>query len=419
MKGERSQQKVAYLMSRFPKVSETFILYEILELQRLGLQIEIFPLLRQNEEVQHSEVASLLERVWLTQFLSAEVGAAQVYWLFRRPLAYLGTWVRVLWENLPSPRFFLRALAVVPLAAAFARRMQKLGVAHVHAHWATHPTLAAYVIRRLTGLPYSFTAHAHDIHVDQTMLAEKIKKASFVVTISDYNLRLLTELYGKEASDRTVVIRCGVDSELFRPRSGTRENSTFTIVCVAQLEVKKGHRYLLEACALLEARGVEFRCLLIGEGELRPTIEARIAELGLQHRVEVAGARPRSQVLEALAEADVMVLPSIVDPQGQQEGIPVALMEAMAMELPVVATSISGIPELVEHGQSGLLVPQRDAPALFEALHMLCETAGIRSELGSAARAKVLQEYDLRHNAEKLALRLRQELDAEHVPSAG
>jgi len=419
MNSQPSRHRVAYLMSRFPKVSETFILYEILELQRLGLQIEIFPLLRQNEEVRHPGVESLLERVRFTPFLSAEVGAAQVYWLYRRPWAYVGAWIRVLWDNLPSPRFFLRALVVVPLAAAFARRMQELGVNHVHAHWATHPTLAAYVIRRLTGLPYSFTAHAHDIHVDRTMLAEKIRQAGFVITISDYNLRLLTELYGKEAADKTIVIRCGVDSELFRRRPSARRDSIFTIVCVAQLEERKGHRYLLEACALLEARGVEFRCLLIGEGVLRAKIEAHIVELGLQHRIELAGARPQNQVLEALAGADVMVLPSIVDPRGQQEGIPVALMEAMAMELPVIATSISGIPELVEHGRNGLLVAPRDAPALFDALQMLSEKAGIRRELGSAARAKVIQEYDLRHNAEKLALRLRQELDAEHVPSSG
>lgn len=398
--------RVAYLMSRFPKISETFILYEILELQRLGLEIEIFPLLRQSEQVHHPGVEELMDRVRFTPAVSREVAAAQIYWLLRRPAAYLGAWIRVLWGNLASPRFLARALVVVPLAAAFARRMRQLGVSHVHAHWATHPTLAAYVIRMLAKLPYSFTAHAHDIHVDRAMLGEKIRRASFVVTISDYNLRLLSELYGSAASDKTEVIRCGVDAELFKPPRIRPGGSRFSLVCVAQLEERKGHEYLLQACALLGDRGVDFHCLLIGEGGERSRIEAQIVRLGLQGRVELAGARPRDKVLAALASAEVMVLPSIIDARGKQEGIPVALMEAMAMELPVVATSISGIPELVEDRRTGLLVAERDAEALCEALHQLHESPELRAALGAAARNKVLQEYDLRRNAERLARRL-------------
>jgi colanic acid/amylovoran biosynthesis glycosyltransferase len=398
----RSTKRVAYVVSRFPRISETFILYEILELERLGLQVDVFPLVRQSEQVMHAEAQAIVDRAHYTHIISWAVLAAQIYWLLKRPTGYIRAWWNALIGNITSPKFLLRALIVVPQAALLARRMQALGVEHIHAHWATHPTLAAYVIQRLTELRYSFTAHAHDIYVERPMLDEKIRNASFVVTISEYNRRLLQTLYGKEAGDKTLVIHCGVDPDIFQPQTKSHSNDSFTIVCVASLEEKKGHPYLIDACAQLMTQGVDFRCLLIGDGEARPHIEAQIARLGLSDRITLLGRQPRDRVSTLVAQADVVVLPSIVTDTGKQEGIPVALMEALATERPVVATAISGVPELIEHEQTGLLVQERDATAIAAALIRLYESPEFGKQLGTAGRAKVLKEFNLRDNAAAL-----------------
>ena len=290
--------------------------------------------------------------------------AAQWHWLRRRPARYLATWGRAILGNARSPKFLVRTLAVVPLAAAFARRIEALDLDHVHAHWATHPALAAWVIGRLTGRTYSFTAHAHDIYVERPMLAEKLRGAAFAVTISDYNQRLLTGWYGRLA-DRVEVIHCGVDAAVFRPRpeaaaaSETPGDRRFEILSIGTLQPQKGHAVLVAAAGRLVERGIPIRVRMVGEGEERPALEAAIAAAGLTEHVQLLGRQPRDRVAALLREADVVVQPSIVLPSGKTEGIPVALMEALASGVPVVATAVSGVPELVEDGVTGPAGPAR------------------------------------------------------------
>lgn len=395
-------RKIAYMMSRFPKVTETFILYEMLELQKLGLQIEVFPLLRQRETTAHPEVQQIADHVHYHRILSLGVLMAQLYWLWKRPLAYLRTWWDVLRGNAESVKFLSRAVSVMPLAALFAREMQTLGIEHIHAHWATHPTLGAFIINRLTGIPYSFTAHAHDIYVERAMLDDKLEAAAFSVTISEYNRSFLRELYGERVAERVEIVHCGIDTDVFQPRQPREADGLFRIVCVASLEEKKGHPYLIDACAQFKAHGVDFRCTLIGEGEDRPKIEEQIDRLGLSEQVILTGRQPRQRVRELLAEADVMVLPSIVTNKGKKEGIPVALMEALATELPVIATKISGIPELIVDGETGMLVPERDAISMADALIQLQEHPELGTQLGKQGRQKVLDEFSLTQNAQQL-----------------
>jgi colanic acid/amylovoran biosynthesis glycosyltransferase len=394
--------RVAYLMSRFPKISETFILYEILALEAMGTEVEIFPLTRERELVQHQEADRLAQRAHDVRLISWRVATAQWYWLRRSPAAYLSAWLAALRGNIGSRRFFVRALAVVPMAATFARAMDDKHISHIHAHWATHPALAAYVASRLTGIPYSFTAHAHDIYVERPMLREKIRRSRFVVTISDYNRRFLERLYGRAASDRVVVIHCGTDPKLFVPPSA-RPPGPWTIVCVASLQPQKGHRILVEACRRLVATGIDLRCLLIGDGESRPQLAAQIADAGLEKRVLLLGQQPRHRVVELLGSADVVAQPSVVLQSGKMEGIPVALMEAMAMERPVVATAISGVPELVRDGVTGLLIQPEDTDALTDALRRVHDDRMASAALGRAARELVIREFDLRKSAERLA----------------
>ncbi len=388
-------RKVAYLMSRFPKISETFILYEMLELERLGLQIEVFPLIREHEQVSHPEAQDIVARMhWQPPYCRA-VFAAQGYWLRHAPGAYLRAWWHAISGNIGVPRFLLRTLLIVPQAALYARRMQALDIDHMHAHWATHPTLAAYVIRTLTGIPYSFTAHAHDIYAERPMLAAKIEHAAFVVTISEYNRQFLQQLYGQAAVEKMVVIHCGIDPDVFQPRAAIAPHDRFTMLCVGRLEAQKGHPYLIEACARLKRAGVRFCCQLVGEGKDRQRIEAQIAQLGLQEDIILLGQQPRLRVHELLDRADLFILPSVATSNGRQEGIPVALMEALAMGKPCISTAISGIPELIEDGHTGLLVPECDAQALAHAVQRLHDNPAWGRQLAQAGRDHVLQAFNL------------------------
>ncbi len=394
--------RVAYVMSAFPTVTETFILFEILELERTGVHVEIFPLRPRGEETSHPEAGPLVARTRYARLASLPTLAAQVHWLRRDPRAYLGAWWRALRGNARSRPFLIRAIAVVPLAARFAREMQELGVQHVHAHWATHPALAANVVHHLTGLPYSFTAHAHDIYIDRSMLEEKIRDASFVVTISDFNRRMLEDLYGPWAADKTSVIRCGVDLSAFTPRPARAPHEPFTVSCIAGLREKKGQLHLVEAVGMLRAEGRPVRCLLVGDGEMRGAIEARVAELGVGDDVVLMGHRSRDEVSATLRDSDAMVLPSVTTGDGDMEGIPVALMEALASEVPVVASSLSGIPELVRDGETGLLVAEGDAAGIAAAIRRLRDDPEAAARMAAAGRERVLDAYELARNTGEL-----------------
>lgn len=414
--------RLAYLMSRFPKATETFILYEILELERLGHRVEIFPLVREQEAVVQPGAAALVERAHDLRPWSGPVLAAQLHWLRRRPRTYLGSWLGAIRGTFRSPRFLIRALVAVPIGAAIARRVVELDLDHIHAHWATHPALAAWVASRLSRRPYSFTAHAHDIYVERAMLDEKIRSARFVVTISEVNRRMLAGWYGASADAKTVVIHCGADPAVFAPPATLRDPAVADadlrseLVCVASLQPQKGQRFLVDACGLLRDAGRSVHCTLVGEGEERPLLEERILALDLADVVTLAGSQPRDRVVAFVGSADVIVQPSVVLRSGKTEGIPVALMEALAAERAVVASGVSGIPELVVDGVTGLLVPPGDTAALAAAVGRLLDDPVLRTRLGQAGRRKVLDEFDLRTNTALLADRFRQSVEAGPVP---
>lgn len=393
---------IAQLMSRFPKASETFILNEALELRRLGHDVVVFALVEEQGAPVQPDAVPLLQAARFPRRNPRAVAAAQLRWLRESPRAYLAAWAGAVRGNLGSPKFLLRALAVVPVAAWFAVELRRLGARHVHAHYATHPALAAWVCHRLTGIGYSFTAHAHDLYVERPMLAEKARDAAFVATISEFNRRLLGELLEPEAAARVHVVRCGIDLDRFAPRP-RQPHGELRIVCVASLEPYKGHEHLLRALAALAADGVAFSCDLVGGGELRERLEAMAAQLGLGGRVRFLGPQPSERVAALVAGADVMVLPSIVTAEGKMEGLPVALMEAMAVETPVVASAISGIPELVEDGVTGLLVPPAEPAALAAALARLGADPALRARMGREGRARVAAQHDLHANVAALA----------------
>jgi colanic acid/amylovoran biosynthesis glycosyltransferase len=244
------------------------------------------------------------------------------------------------------------------------------------------------------------------------MLEEKLGHAAAVATISEFNRRQLADLYGDKVASKVHVIRCGVDSTVFASPERT-PSEVLNIVMVASLERRKGHAVLLEACRVLLDEGIAVSATLIGGGEEQAALSRRISELDLASSVTLAGPQPRPFVADALRAADVFVLPSITLESGKMEGIPVALMEAMATGLPVVSTPMSGIPELVTNEVHGLLVGEGDVPALASALRRLHGDAGLRARMGDAGRRRVMQDYDLTRNTTRLI----ELFEASHEPA--
>jgi len=397
--------RVAYMMSRFPKLSETFVLYEILALEDVGVTVDVYPLLRHREQVVHSDSERLAGRAHYQPFISADIVLAQLRCVAGRPRAYFRTLLDVLRGTFKSRNFLMGAVGIFPKTVRFALDMERDGVQHVHAHFATHPALAAFIIHRLTGIPFSFTAHGSDLHVDRTMLGTKLEAAEFGVTICDFNRRMISEEVGPELAAKVEVVHCGVDTELLDadPHLRGSEDGGLRLACVASLERVKGHRHLLEALKLARDQGVDVTCELVGDGPLREEIRADIQRTGLESHVRMHGALARPAVLEVLLAVDAFALTSHPTRRGQREGVPVAIMEAMATRLPVISTRTGGIPELVTDQETGFLVEPGDVPGMADAIVRLASDRELRRLMGEAGRRRVIGEFDLRKNARQLA----------------
>lgn len=403
--------KIAYVPSRFPKISETFVLREMIALQEKGMDIELFPLILEDSVVVHEDAKPWLEKLYYYPWLSLDVLKENVGMFFKRPLRYLKTWGQMVVGNLSNWRFLLRALLIFPKAVRMSVEMQRIGVEHVHAHFATHPALAAWVIHQLTDIPYSMTIHAHDLYVSQTMLKTKARDAAFLITISEFNRRFLLERIDASLAEKIHVIHCGITVDKYIQQPLKRfDASIFSIKSIGSLEPYKGTAYLIRACALLKERGIPIHCEIIGGGFLQETLQALIEELDAEDVVSLAGARTQTQVAASLAEGHCYVQPSIITETGKMEGIPVAIMEAMGSGLPVIASNISGISELVQQGKTGYLLPEKDSHALADAIEHVFSEQDEAIGFAEVGRALVIEEYDIEANATQVATLFEEEL---------
>jgi colanic acid/amylovoran biosynthesis glycosyltransferase len=382
---------IVYVVSLFPCWSETFIVSEIDALLRRGADVRIVSLRPPFEKMVHPDAEALLGRVRWARGGLRGAGAALLE-LLHHPLVVvgaLGVAVRALWRR---PMELAKTLVSFYRALGLMSWLRRAAPRHVHAHWATYASSAAWLMARLAGTGFSFTTHAHDLFLHDHFIRRKIMDARFAVTISRYNLALIERRYGADAAARVRVVHCGVDPVEFDSFAGSGDPAT--LLSVGRLDAIKGFAVLIEACALLRQRGHVFRCAIIGEGGLRGELEGLIRGYALEDAVRLPGAQPQGQVRAAMAQAGIFVMPSVVTPAGDMDGIPVALMEAMAMRRPVVSTRVSGIPELIDDEDCGLLVESRDAAALAEAIGRLLADADLRQRLGARARQRIVEQFD-------------------------
>lgn len=419
--------KIAYLMSRFPKLTETFVLYEMLAVEHQGAQVEIFPmlggfssgkevagagLLRKLKDylsapsqpgVMHAEAAAYVSRARYMPFFNIAILMANLNTFMRQPICYLMTIAQIIRWNLGNANFLSGGLAIFLKCVYFARQIQYERIDHIHAHFANHPAMAAYVIHRFTKIPYSFTAHGSDLHRFKHMLREKVHHAAFVVTISSHNREVIVEHCGKRYADKIHTIHCGVDLEKFRPRQKDRtQDDALQIICVGTLHEVKGQAFLIEALNQLRGQGIEAHVHFVGDGTDLAMLQELTCQESLESQVTFHGAKTRDELVRLLQDADVLAAPSVPASDGRREGIPVVLMEGMACGLPVVASRLSGIPELVNSDDVGLLVPPKDAAGLAEAFSRLAKDPERRKRMGQRARQHVTDDFALRRNAAQL-----------------
>ncbi len=278
-------------------------------------------------------------------------------------------------------------------------------IRHLHAHFASGSTRLAKYIHLMTGVPFSFTAHAKDIFTDRVsrgQLKRRLQTASFVVTISEYNRKHLEEIC-PEADIH--VIRNGIPVDNFPLNNGEPGLEPRPIILsVGRLIEKKGFPFLVDACALLRDRGKSFSCSIVGHGPLREEIEGRIHRHGLEEYVHLRGSCTQDELVQAhYRKATVFTLPCVEAQNGDKDGLPVAIEEAMAMGIPVVSTPITGIPELIRHNRTGLLVSPSDSEGLARALELLLDDEGLRERLKAAARDEVEREYHIDRTIQRLA----------------
>jgi colanic acid/amylovoran biosynthesis glycosyltransferase len=385
--------RIGYVLKRYPRYSETFIVNEILALEKAGgIELTIFALRPCNDTHFQELIAKVRAPV---HYLPAHGLSVAEFWQAITEAAEVtsGVWSTLAAAGEEDPQDIYQALLL-------ARELRLQGIGHLHAHFATVATRVAHLAASIARVPYSFTAHAKDIYhesVDRGALAKHIERALFVVTVSDYNRRYLEDLLEAEGRQgRIVRIYNGIDLSLFQPVEG--ETDPELVVTVGRLVEKKGFGDLIAACGRLKEAGRRVRCAIVGEGEERVSLERQIAACGLEETVSLVGAKTQSEVIRILQCAAMMVLPCAVGRDGNRDGLPTVLLEAMALGVPVISTRVTGIPEMIADGESGLLVDERDPNALAEAMMRLLDSAPLRGCLRTAALVRLRQAFDLRRN---------------------
>lgn len=404
-------RRIAYILRSFPRLSQTFVLNEVLALEGLGHEVALFAMTRSNETVVQEGVSRVAAQPsFLDEDLRRPLVASvreHAALALRHPLRYLGTALFLVRRS-----DLVAGYTTITRRAAFAYAVHLAAVMrndhevdHVHAHFAHDPALLALLLHKLTRIPYSFTAHARDmVQIPPSALRERVHHAGAVVTICRANVDYLARVARDGSTAKLELVRTGIDLDAWRPRARRAvDGAPPLIAVVSRLVAKKGLLDLVEALARVKAGGRAFRCVIYGDGPQGGKLERALARLGLDDDVELAGARTQAELPDLLARADLFALTPFVTGDGDRDGLPCAILEAMACGLPVVATAVAGIPEAVVHGETGLLAEPRDVDAIARHIASLLDDAALRARLGGRAREAIAREWSARDAVRRLA----------------
>ncbi len=385
--------KIGYVLKKYPRLSETFILNEILGLEKMGVETSVFSIHLPDEGRFHADVAQVRGRVRYLPPLKSDV----TYEAFR---TLVEPWCLGLGKLNQALRF-IDALpahkrgALLVQTLHLARQVSESGVDHLHAHFMTVASWAAYLTSVFTGIPFSVTAHAKDIYrqtVDRRIFSEVARNASRIITVSDFNRQFILEHLVDDQAENVTRIYNGI--ELTRGSEVPEVRDPRLILAVGRLVEKKGFCVLIDACRILADRDVSFRCVLVGEGDEKDNLVARTRRLGLEGKVEFLGALPREEVSVWMQQARVLAAPCVMGSDGNRDALPTVLIEALAHGLPCISTPVTGIPEIIEDGKEGLLVPEGNATELALAIEQLLESKPLWDRFSQAGPLKACERFD-------------------------
>ncbi len=394
--------KIGYVVKMFPRISETFILNEILELERQGAEVTIFSLKKPNEGKFHPQIGEL---------------KAHIHYLEDFDVKKWSGWISNEWDCLEKYNSNIWNLINEALrtkdtsrieniwrSAWITSKVESLGIERLHAHFASLPSTIAYLSHRICGIPFSFTAHAKDIFVydmDEHYLREKLQYASFIVTVTNFNKNYLFEQAPEINMDRIKVLYNGVNLNSLQPVPVSKRK-TKTILGVGRLVEKKGFDDLLKALKILKEKKIDFECVIAGSGPEQEDLLALQEELQLQDDVQFIGAKTSDEVISLMNEATLFCLPCIIAKDNNIDALPTVLLEALAVGLPSISTRISGIPEIIKHEHNGLLVEEKKPVQLAEMLERLLLSEELREEYAKKGRVFAENNFSLKNNAGKL-----------------
>lgn len=387
--------RIGYVLKMYPRFSETFIVNEILALEALGTDIDIFSLRPPNDGHFHETLAAVKAGV---RFVDDHQPKSIDLW---NTLHAAAAELPGLWPTVSAAGEF--EVRDVYQAVHLACQAKRNGITHLHAHFANVATNVAQLAARMAGISYSFTAHAKDIfheEVNQNRLREQIREASHVITVSDFNHRHLSSLC-PDSSNRIHRIYNGLELRTypFSPLSGREDR----IIAVGRLVEKKGFEVLIDACGILRNSGEPIPCRIVGVGALATTLQWQIDELNLNDLVSLEGAMTHGRIIEAVSSASMFAAPCVVASDGNRDGLPTVLLEAMALGTPCISTDVTGIPELLRHERTGLCVPQRDPAALAGAIRRLRAEPELAARLAVDARQRIEEDFDIGRTSRNIA----------------
>jgi glycosyltransferase involved in cell wall biosynthesis len=396
--------QVAFLVKRFPRLSETFVLNEFLELRRHGLPLRLLAIMDPAERHTQPEAVALVPEVTYLR-------GPRLWPMLPRLLRIAGRHPRGTASALGwvIPRRRLASWRRLAEALVLVDELDGQAV-HLHVHWAHAPAAAAFLAHRIAAIPWSLTTHAKDLYTMPVPdVADRCAQAVFVATCTAANAAYLTEVVGVDPA-KVVLCRHGVRLDRFDPADRAPEPGR--LLTVGRLVAKKGFGVLIEACGILAARGVSFHLDIVGDGLLAGGLRALVEARGLQDRITFHGGRPQPELVEFYRRAAVFALAPTVQSDGDRDGIPNVILEAMACGVPVVASAISGIPEAIHHDRTGLLVAPSDAEALAGSLERLLHNPVAAEEIGRAGAASIRTMFDQTGCVAPLVELLRARLDA-------
>lgn len=383
--------RIGYVLNVFPKLSETFVLNEVVELLKRGHKVYIFSLGQPFENIRQKEVDNynLLRRTYYFNSNYVTEGLKSLTNLKNLELIF-------------SKERFLAKLACIPKANYFSQIIKDLEIDTLHSHFAGQTTFTNMCISKLTGIPFTFTGHAFDIFVNPNakVLKEEMENSSAVITPSYYNKNYLHELTGVN-KDKIHVIRACPNIERLKSII-KREKDAFTILTVARLVEKKGIKYGILAIKGLIKEFPELQYRIVGSGPLENELKEVVKSLNLENSVKFLGSLDGDSLMNELNRATIFILPSVRAKNGDMDGIPVSLMEAMYLQIPTISTTISGIPELIENRKEGFLAEQKNIEQLANAMNFFLEDCDLRIKMGENGRKKIEKEFNIHKEIEKL-----------------